>query len=58
MCVYVKESTQCNECLIFKKMYTQKLPGCKKGAAPIQNEPCEKKCEIQSVGQEMAVMVV
>jgi len=33
-----------------------KQPSCKKGCGP-QECCCEKRCEIQSGGQEMAVMV-
>jgi len=33
-----------------------KQPGCKKSVRP-QKDHCEKRCEIQGGGQEMAVMV-
>ena len=38
-------------------IYTQKQPDCKKRCDPVQNDHCEKSCEIKRGGQEMAVIV-
>jgi len=43
-------------CLTGKQYLIQKQPSCKKKVCGPQECRCEKRCEIQSGGQEMAVI--